>query len=248
VCRVVILFDLFNTLIPGGDDGIREAVGAEMAADLGVPPAAFARLTRDTWPERSTGALGDLPAMLRTLSLRLGVTPSGEGVERAAARRRAVTDRLLRADSGTADVLDTLRARGHRLGLVSNCTVEVPEAWAAVPLSKRMDATAFSCALGVAKPDPRIFLHACSALDARPGDCVYVGDGADGELPAASALGMRTIQTVQFAENNAAWLGERIGSLAELVPLLVPAARPARPAQRDGTEGGRGRAQRGYQA
>jgi putative hydrolase of the HAD superfamily len=216
VCRVVILFDLFNTLIPGGDDGTREAVGAEMAADLGVPPAAFARLSFDTWPERSTGALGDLPTMLRTLALRLGVTPSPEGVRRAAARRLAMTDRLLRTDPDTVQVLDTLRARGHRLGLVSNCTVEVPDAWAGVPLSKRMDATAFSCALGVAKPDPRIFLHACSALDARPGDCVYVGDGADGELPAASALGMRAIQTVQFAENDPLWEGERVGHLSEL--------------------------------
>ena len=215
---MVILFDLFNTLVPGGDPE-REAVGVAMAADLGVDPHEFNRLWWDTWPQRLSGVLGDLPATLRTLAARLGGYPGEDGVARAAARRMAMTQRLLRPDDGTLAVLDALRGNGYRLGLVSNCTVETPTVWTRTALAARLDATAFSCALGFGKPDPRIYLAACAVLDADPAGCVYVGDGADGELAAAASLGMRTVQTVQYRTTDPAWTGERIAALAELPAL-----------------------------
>ena len=215
---MAILFDLFNTLVPGGEAD-RVALAQLIAVDLGVDPDGFHRLFLATWPERSTGELGDLPTTLRTLAARLGGDPTPAGVRRAVDRRLALTRGLLASDTGTVEALDALRTRGHRLGLVTNCTVETPGLWAASPLAPRLDATAFSCALGVSKPDPKIFLTACTALDAEPGGCVYVGDGADGELPAAAALGMRTIQTVRFAVSDPDWRGERIGSVAELLML-----------------------------
>jgi putative hydrolase of the HAD superfamily len=210
---VVILFDLFNTLVPGGD-AERMAVGRATAVDLGVDPDGFVGLFVRTWRERITGELGDLPAMLRTLATRLGGNPTDDGVARAVARRLTLTERLLRPGARTLATLDALRAEGHHLGLVTNCTVETPDLWSRTPLASRLDATAFSCVLGVGKPDPAIFLAACRELDADPVDCVYVADGADGELPAAAALGMRAVQTVEFAVTDAGWAGERISTLA----------------------------------
>jgi putative hydrolase of the HAD superfamily len=210
---MAILFDLFNTLVPGGNAD-RAAVGRAMAADLCVDPDAFNELFVGTWRERITGELGDLPATLRTLAARLGGHPSADGVSRAVTRRLALTARLLRPGAGTLATLDALRAAGHRLGLVTNCTVETPALWSRTPLAPRLDATAFSCELGLGKPDPAIFLAACRKLDADPADCVYLGDGADDELAAAAALGMRAIQTVEFTVTDPGWPGERISTLA----------------------------------
>jgi putative hydrolase of the HAD superfamily len=222
---VVILLDLFSTLVHGGDED-REKVGREMAADLGVDADEFNRLWVATWRDRMTGALGDLAATLRTLAGRLGGQPTDAQVDRAVARRLVLTERLLRPDPGTLAALDGLRERGYRLGLVSNCTAEVPAAWAATPLAGRFAATAFSCLVGYGKPDPHIFRAACAALDTDPATCVYLGDGADEELPGAASLGMRAIQTVQYHVGDRRWTGERIGDLAELAGLLALNGRP----------------------
>src|SRR4051812_22320595 len=140
---MVILLDLFNTLVHGGDAD-RETVGRAMAADLRVDPDRYVRLFVDTWRERVTGELGDLPTTVRVLAERLGGRPSPEGIEKAVTRRLDLTRELLRPSTGTLAALDGLRARGHRLGLVSNCTVETPAAWSGTPLAARFDATAFS--------------------------------------------------------------------------------------------------------
>jgi putative hydrolase of the HAD superfamily len=60
-----------------------------------------------------------------------------------------------------------------------------------------------SSKLGIRKPDPRIYLHACQLLGVEPADCVYLDDlGVN--LKPAKALGMRTIKV----ENSVQALGE----------------------------------------
>jgi putative hydrolase of the HAD superfamily len=60
-----------------------------------------------------------------------------------------------------------------------------------------------SSKLGIRKPDPRIYLHACQLLDVKPENCVYLDDlGVN--LKPAKALGMRTIKV----ENSVQALGE----------------------------------------
>lgn len=50
-----------------------------------------------------------------------------------------------------------------------------------------------SSKLGMRKPDPRIYRHACDLLGVRPEDCVYLDDLGINLKP-ARALGMRTIK------------------------------------------------------
>jgi len=83
-----ILFDLFNTLLPGGD-GDRVVTNHAIAADLGLDAEKFQALMVETWRERMTGGLGDLRAQLAELARRLGGDPSGAQVASAADRRLA---------------------------------------------------------------------------------------------------------------------------------------------------------------
>lgn len=209
-----LVFDLFHTLVDGAD-GERDRVVGEMAVMVGVDPDAFRRAYRETWSERLKR--WSVEETIRILAGRQGVEPSEEAVARAAAHRRALARRVLdQVAPGTLEALDALRAGGARLALVSNATAEAAEAWPACRLASRFDVAVFSSVIGVGKPDPRIYLAAAEALGAAPGDCVYVGDGADGELAGAAAVGMRVVRTVEHKDTDPTWPGPVIQALRDL--------------------------------
>jgi putative hydrolase of the HAD superfamily len=214
-----MIFDLFHTLVHGADDE-RDRVVAEMAEIVGVEPAALVRAYHDTWQQRLIG--WDAEQTVQILAERLGGSPSQAQVARAGALRRELARRLLSSvQQTTVDVLDSLRDAGHRLGLVSNATAETAEAWPDSALATRFDVATFSCELGVAKPDHRIYLAAAEALGASPVECVYVGDGADGELAAAATLGMTVFRTTEHNDTDPSWPGTAVASLVDL-PRLLP--------------------------
>jgi putative hydrolase of the HAD superfamily len=220
-----LLLDLYQTLVSGGDDD-RDAMVAATARDVGVDPTVYRDLFHATWAERLTGRLGSVEDTVGTLALRAGAHPTASGVRLAAARRRAFTRKQLWPSSETLSALASLRASGWRLAVVTNCTIETAELWPTTPLSTHVDAAVFSSVLGVGKPDPAIYLAACSLLGVAPTDCVYCGDGADNELQAAAALGMSVIRTVEFAPSTSSWPPVRVATLGELAALLT-APRPA---------------------
>ena len=122
-----VLFDLYNTLVPGGTDTMRHETARLMGADLGIDPDTYADLYQRTYPERFVGAFGDLEATVRTLAAMAGGSPTPSGVRLAATRRMTMIRSLLWPSAATLATLDALRANGWRLGLVSNCTAETPE-------------------------------------------------------------------------------------------------------------------------
>jgi putative hydrolase of the HAD superfamily len=213
-----IAFDLFHTLVSGADDERDQAV-AKMARVLRVEPAALVRAYHDSWPDRLTrwGAAETVDILTR----RLGGSPTADEVTRATALRHELATRLLSSvPPATLATLDTLRAAGSRLALVSNATSDTAQAWPDGVLARRFDVAVFSCEVGVAKPDPAIYQAALGRLGAAPEECVFVGDGADRELYGAAALGMTAIRTTEHNDSDPAWSGRTIATLAELPELL----------------------------
>lgn len=214
-----LVFDLFHTLVDGADVE-RDRVVGEMAGMIGVDPVALRRAYHDTWTERLTH--WGVEETVRILAGRLDVHPSDEAVARAAAHRRALAVRVLDAvPASTLQALDGLRAGGARLALVSNATAEAAESWPACTLAARFDVAVFSCVLGIGKPDPRIYLAAAAALGAEAAECVYVGDGADGELAGAAAVGMRVVRTVEHKDTDPTWPGPVIQAIRDLADCPV---------------------------
>lgn len=95
---------------------------------------------------------------------------------------------------GLHEVLTALRARGLRLGVVTNGVVarQAPKV-EALGLGELVDAVVISEAVGVSKPDRRIFDFALSALGVRPGDAWFVGDNPLNDVLGASAAGMTAV-------------------------------------------------------
>lgn len=225
--RLVVLFDLFETLVPGGTREQRDAVSLNVADVVGAEGQGFAQLVADTLEDRMRGRLGDVRETLRELAFRSGARPSSDQLERAVDLRLNLNRSLINACWGLP-VLTALRANDVAIGVVSDCSAETPEVWDGTPLATLVDATAFSCDLGVRKPDPAIYLCAISALRARPEHCVFVGDGAGDELSGAHSLGIRTIwfdsphrKSGLSGTAPVTWSGERITSLTELPGLLL---------------------------
>ncbi|MFI5836622.1 HAD family hydrolase [Micromonospora sp. NPDC051300] len=220
-----VIFDLFHTLLHGADDE-RDRVVGEMALVVGVEPAALVAAYHASWRDRLVR--WDVEETVRVLAGRLGGAPTDEQVARAAGHRRALARRVLaRPPATTLDVLDALRAAGHPLALISNATSETAEAWPDGPLARRFDVAVFSSDVGVAKPDPAIYHIAAERLGVAPAGCVYVGDGADGELAGAEAVGMTVLRTTELNDTDPSWTGQVITGLAELPALLGrPLSRP----------------------
>jgi putative hydrolase of the HAD superfamily len=214
-----VIFDLFHTLVNGAAQDWERAV-AEVATIVGVEPAALLAAYHDTFRQRQVEWSSE--QAVRILAERAGGSPSQAQVAQAAEVRLALSRRVLgNVQSSTLDVLDALRGAGYRLGLVSNATSDTAESWPGTDLAARFEVAAFSCEVGVAKPEPAIYLAATTALGARPADCYYVGDGADRELAGAAALGMTPIRTTQHNDSDPSWSGTTITSVAEL-PALLP--------------------------
>jgi putative hydrolase of the HAD superfamily len=213
-----VIFDLWQTLVPW-DQEESTRFNTEVAKTIGVEPERYleAWLTAQHLPNRNTGPAAD---HFRALFGELGVAAS---VDDVLAMRRDRARRVLVPRPDALPTLDELRRRGHLLGMISVCTQDVPEVWDDTPLGGKFDATVFSCDVGVSKPDPRIYEIACERLRVEPGECLFVGDGANDELPGAERAGMAAIQLRAPGEaltpDGEAWTGRSVEHLSDLLEL-----------------------------
>ena len=90
-------------------------------------------------------------------------------------------------------VLETLRAEGRRLGIVTakrRATVEL--AFSFLPLERFFDVVVGSDDTERHKPDPEPLLYALEQLDAEPQQAAYVGDSPF-DIRAAKAAGVHAV-------------------------------------------------------
>jgi putative hydrolase of the HAD superfamily len=222
-----VIFDFFGTLTPSTPSRIWDDHAARSAAPLGLPAATWRAVLDASFAERATGRLGDLAATFRTLALRSGFDPSDEALAAACAARRQSQRELFRLRPDAIGVLSALRAQGMALGVLSDCTVALAEAWPDLPLSSLVDARVLSCEEGRRKPDPELFRLIARRLGTVPRDCLYVGDGGGNELTGASRCGMRAymLRATDWADNDAHqreddWPGPTLPSLTAVLPLV----------------------------
>ena len=91
-------------------------------------------------------------------------------------------------------VIDTLRAHGVRLALVTNGAAEIQRGKIArFDLTHRFDHIQIEGEHGFGKPDERAYHHAMQALDVGPPDTWMVGDNLEWEVVAPQRLGIHAI-------------------------------------------------------
>lgn len=197
-----------------------------MAQILRLDPALFEHDWAGCFGERVTGRLGSLEETIRRMAERQGACPSADEMRRALETRLAFTRSQLDACGPVLPALDTLRAAGLRLAVVSDASEEAPRLWLSCPLGVRIPATVFSCQQGFCKPDPRMYLHALAQIGLPANRCAYVGDGGSHELTGAEAVGLSAF-LFRFPEDHSGpdmrfnpdtnWTGPEIHDLGELL-------------------------------
>jgi putative hydrolase of the HAD superfamily len=96
-----------------------------------------------------------------------------------------------------AATLAGLRARGVRLGVVSNWDVSLAQVLERVGLAGAVDAVLASAPEGIAKPDARLFTRALARLGARARETVHVGDSVEHDVRGAEAAGVAPVLLVR---------------------------------------------------
>jgi putative hydrolase of the HAD superfamily len=101
----------------------------------------------------------------------------------------------------TLALLDALRARDIKTGLVSNA---FDPGWLLrrdldqMGVGERLDTVVFSSEVGKRKPHPDIFRHALEALEVAAVDALFIGDRLYEDVRGAGELGMTTVQALWF--------------------------------------------------
>jgi putative hydrolase of the HAD superfamily len=201
----------------------------QMADALGVDSQHLAHAWNATAQQRRLGLFPDLASYIIHVCDRIGCTPSPDALEASVRIRLERTSKQLVARPDAMDTLTELHRRGLGIGLISNCTPEVPALWRDTSLAPLLDTMVFSSEVHLLKPDATIYRQACAHLGVQPGRCLYVGDGDSDELTGAASVGMQPVLIPMrydkdganaFRFNERIWKGPRIRTLNEVLGLV----------------------------
>jgi putative hydrolase of the HAD superfamily len=215
-----VVFDLWDTIVEFVPDET-DAHNRRVAERLGVPYERFAEVwyAEELMRSRNVGPLAEcFSQACRTLGVEADV-------DELVGWRRDLTREALVGRDGLADTLTELRARGLRVGLISNCTEEVAEVWPETEFARLFDVAVFSATAGLAKPDSAIYELAAAELGVEPSECLFVGDGANDELRGAQDVGMTPVLIHRdgqepYWEDVRDWDGLRITSIPQVLDLV----------------------------
>jgi putative hydrolase of the HAD superfamily len=223
------VFDLFGTLVPEYTKAEFYATVDAIADAVGADRTAFREGWIATAPQRQTGGFATIEDNVAAVCTALGVVADPAAIERGLVPRAQMYARWFHPRDGALESLRSLRDRGYPLALVSMCAPDTPALWRATEMAALVDVTVFSCEEGLRKPDPEIYRLATDRLGVAPAACVYVGDGAYGEMTGAAAIGMHPYLLVDpsiedpeamLTPERDSWDGPRIAHLTELLALL----------------------------
>jgi putative hydrolase of the HAD superfamily len=205
-----VVFDLWETLI----DWDRESA-ARMLTEVDA-------LVGNGFAARWNGSTRRYVAPIRA-ALAEAEVPD-ELIEQICTIRLGYHRQSLVPRAGAVDTLKELRARGYLLGLITVCSEDIEVLWPESQFAGLFDAEVFSSRIGVSKPDPRIYLACCEALGVEPAEAVFVGDGANDELPGARRVGMEAVLIHRPGEPPLwgldDWEGPRVTSIPGVLDLL----------------------------
>jgi putative hydrolase of the HAD superfamily len=201
-----VLFDWGHTLMDWVWDeqmlgeGHMAGLAAIGRADLAITEHFRERYEPLFWAPGTVEEL-EYPGLVRNLLGDFDVEVTDEELDRFLEAEHAAWSDARRLGSTTHALLESLRNRGLKLGIVSNA---FDPGWllhrdlADAGVAERVDFAVFSSEVGTRKPHPAIFERALAALDVAPPETVFVGDRLYEDVRGAGELGMVTVQALWF--------------------------------------------------
>lgn len=149
--------------------------------------------TDDTFWTSDERAADVWTGMYTILCRRLGIPD-----EEASALARRVYDAFgdpsrWRAYPDVEPAFRRLRARGIRVGIISNWDTRLQGVLEGLGLGELIDTVVSSAVVGLHKPDPRIFELACARLEVAPERSAHVGDHYYADVLGARTAGLAPV-------------------------------------------------------
>ena len=143
----------------------------------------------------------EYPQLVRRLLGAGGIGVDDGELDRFLEAEHVAWDPARRLAANTPPLLEALRERGLKLGLVSNA---FDPGWLLhrdlrhMGLEERLDFSVFSSEVGLRKPHPAIFERALETLGVEPENALFVGDRLFEDIRGAAELGMTTVQALWY--------------------------------------------------
>lgn len=137
---------------------------------------------------------------------------------------RALVRRLAR-EPENLEVIRALRARGLKIGLVSNAHFlpdMMREDIERLGIAELVDDAVFSAEIGVRKPHPAIFRKVLDELGVAPEEAFFVGDRLRDDISGAKDLGMSAILTHQFRQEDPDGFSPAPDLVVQQLPDIMP--------------------------
>ena len=167
------MLDLYDTIAHSDWAGWRD----ELAGLSGLDPDAISMAYHVTRPARSVGAYATPEDDMHALLQAAGIAEPDPALvgSLAEAESEFGGDRVFLYEDSLPTVA-ALRATGAKTALVSNCSHGTRPIVVRLGLVDAFDAVVLSFEVGARKPQAGIYEAALHALDAEPGDAIFVDD------------------------------------------------------------------------
>jgi len=226
----IVLFDLGGTLIYFTADWDAKTIEAahrlrEHLSTLGyrLDPATFPDYFRRAVEANYIRRNDELIERPTTETLRQTLNVFGypnvpdEHIAEGLRHMYALTQAHWFGEADAIPMLETLRAQGYRIGLISNAgdDEDVQTLIDNAGLRPYLEYIVTSAAGGIRKPHPRIFRGALDFFGAEPDEAVMVGDFLDADILGANNLGMGSV-----------WIKRRASRthIEKYLPVISPQA------------------------
>lgn len=211
-----VIFDMYETLITLFNSTVYK--GRQIAEDLNLPEEVFREIWDPTDDDRTLGKMSFEEVISEIMQA--NDISDQDLYGRIISKRYSCTAEVFsHMHPDIIPMLESLRVKGIRTGLITNCYFEERDAIRDSGLASYFDAVCMSCEEGIKKPDLRIYELCAGKLGVMPGECLYVGDGGSNELEAAKAVGMKPLQATWYLREG---LGQPCGRLDEFDQAAAP--------------------------
>jgi len=222
-----VIFDLFGTLIENFSRSAYHQNLAEMAQILKLDSQKFIEKWSKIYPQRVLGFCHSPDGCIDLIASEMGLIIQSSQKLAASQLRYAFVKQMLNPSLETMDALKELKSRGLKIGLLSDCSSEIPELWPETAFVSLFDTTTFSCVENIRKPMPQIYMLTADRLEVEPMECIFVGDGGSLELTGAARIGMHPIRIqIKHSTPDAIcidpdpWVGTTIHSPKEVMQII----------------------------